>query len=136
MTEHRELLRRIAERLRALGDATRLEILHALEGGELCVGDVLEHVGGSQANVSKHLAVLRRAGIVEARREGLNVFYRTVDDSAFTICRCAREALARHVAREQRAIAAPALVARRHPARAATSHALPPTKRSRPRSQR
>jgi ArsR family transcriptional regulator len=117
MTERRELLRRIAERLRALGDPTRLEILHALEGGELCVSDVLQHVGGSQANVSKHLAVLRRAGIVEARRDGLNVFYRTADDSVFVICRCAREALARHVASEQRAISAPASAARRRPTR-------------------
>lgn len=100
----RELLRRIAERLRALGDATRLEILHALDGAELCVGDVLERVGGSQANVSKHLAVLRRAGIVEARREGLKVYYRASDDSVFTICRSVRDALARHAASEQRAV--------------------------------
>jgi ArsR family transcriptional regulator len=114
MGERRELLRRIADRLRALGDPTRLEILHVLQEGELCVGDVIAEVGGTQANVSKHLAVLRRAGIVEARREGLKVFYSTTDDSVFTICRAVRDALARRVATEQRAIS-PRSVSRRNP---------------------
>ena len=104
MEGRHELLCRIAERFKALGDPTRLEILHALEGRELCVGDVLARVGGSQANVSKHLAVLRRAGIVEARRQGLKVFYGTADESVFDICSSVRDALARHAANEQRAI--------------------------------
>jgi ArsR family transcriptional regulator len=105
MTGRRKLLQRVAERLKALGDPTRLEILHTLEGREVCVGEVLARVGSSQANISKHLAVLRRAGIVEARREGLHVFYRTTDDSVFTICVCVRDALARRLASEKRAIA-------------------------------
>jgi DNA-binding transcriptional ArsR family regulator len=115
MTGRRKLLQRVAERLKAIGDPTRLEILHTLEGREMCVGDVLARVGGSQANISKHLAVLRRSGIVEARREGLHVFYRTTDDSVFTICVCVRDALTRQLASESRAIApAPRKVPRTH----------------------
>jgi ArsR family transcriptional regulator len=139
MTGRRELLQRIAARLRALADPTRLEIVHALEAGELCVGDVIARVGGSQANVSKHLAVLRRAGVVESRREGLNVFYRTADGSAFTICRCVRDALARRLASDERAITGgiDERPARRAPRRAAAGGRLPSrTARANPRRTR
>jgi len=86
----RELLEEIAERLKALADPTRLAILHALDPldvDERCVGDLAELVGTSQANVSKHLGVLRHAGLVSARREGMNVFYSAADAAAFEVCR-------------------------------------------------
>ena len=82
-----ELLNRIAEVLKAMADPTRLKILHSLHSGERCVSDILEVVGGSQANVSKHLSVLKRAGLVDCRRSGLNVYYRIIDEGVFTICR-------------------------------------------------
>jgi len=82
-----ELLQKIAEVLKAMADPTRLKILHCLQRGELCVSDILHEVGGSQANVSKHLSVLRRAGLVSCRRDGLNVFYCIADEAVFSICR-------------------------------------------------
>lgn len=82
-----ELLHRIAEVLKAMADPTRLKILHSLNQHERCVSDILEVVGGSQANVSKHLSVLKRAGLVDSRRDGLNVFYHITDEGVFTICR-------------------------------------------------
>jgi DNA-binding transcriptional ArsR family regulator len=97
-----QLLARIAERLKALADPTRLRILHSLEGGELCVTDILERVGGSQANVSKHLAVLRRCGVVAARREGTSVYYRPLDPTAFAICRMVCDTLEEQSAREHK----------------------------------
>ncbi|MFN7941003.1 MAG: metalloregulator ArsR/SmtB family transcription factor [Thermoanaerobaculia bacterium] len=96
------LLARIAERLKALADPTRLKILHALEPGELCVTDILQRVGGSQANISKHLAVLRRTGVVASRREGTSVFYRPLDPTTFAICRMVCDALEEQTAREHR----------------------------------
>ena len=63
-----ELFARIAERLKALADPTRLKILHAVEDRELCVTDVLAVVGGSQANVSKHLSKMRASGACERKR--------------------------------------------------------------------
>ena len=73
-----DLFERIAERLKALSDPTRLKILHALEDQELCVSDILAVVGGSQANVSKHLSRMRSSGVLASRREGTNIYYRVV----------------------------------------------------------
>lgn len=99
-----ELLARIAGRFRALGDPTRLKILHTLEHGELCVSDILERVGGSQANVSKHLALLRAAGLVTSRRESLKVLYRVADDTSFDLCRLVCDALERWTEAEQQTL--------------------------------
>ncbi len=99
-----ELLNRIADVLKAMADPTRLKILHSLHNGERCVSAILENVGGSQANVSKHLSVLKRAGLVDCRREGLNVFYRIIDEGVFTICRNVCDSLELRVDREHQAI--------------------------------
>lgn len=96
----RELLARIADRLQALADPTRLAVLHALERGERNVGDLLAELGGSQANLSKHLARMRHAGIVAARREGTSVYYRVIDPAAFAICRSVCDALEARVESE------------------------------------
>src|SRR5882672_10483539 len=65
------------ERLfKALADATRLRILGLLLTGEVCVCHVHESLKISQPKASRHLAYLRRAGLVETRREGLWVHYR------------------------------------------------------------
>jgi DNA-binding transcriptional ArsR family regulator len=99
-----ELLNRIAEVLKAMADPTRLKILHCIHSGEKCVSDILEVVGGSQANVSKHLSVLKRAGLVDCRRAGLNVYYRIIDEGVFTICRNVCDSLEMRVGREHQAI--------------------------------
>ena len=99
-----ELLQRIAEVLKAMADPTRLKILHSLQQGERCVSDILEIVGGSQANVSKHLSVLKRAGLVESRRDGLNVFYEISDEGVFTICRNVCDSLELRIDREHQTI--------------------------------
>jgi ArsR family transcriptional regulator, arsenate/arsenite/antimonite-responsive transcriptional repressor len=61
---------------KALGDATRLRILALLLAGEVCVCDIHESLKIPQSKASRHLAYLRRAGLVETRREGLWVHYR------------------------------------------------------------
>jgi ArsR family transcriptional regulator len=65
--------------LRALGDETRLRIFALLTKTELCVCEIEDILGLSQSLVSNHLAVLRRAGLVESRRDsedGRWIFYR------------------------------------------------------------
>ena len=99
-----QLLERIADRLKAMADPMRLRILHLLQGGERCVNDILGQVGGSQANVSKHLSVLRRAGLVECRREGVNVYYRIDDPTVFSICETVCNSLERQVNAEKQEI--------------------------------
>src|ERR1043165_7305630 len=61
---------------KALGDATRLRILRLLMAGEVCVCDLHDTLKIPQAKASRHLAYLRRAGLVATRREGLWVHYR------------------------------------------------------------
>jgi len=81
-----QLMEGIASFLKVLADPTRLRILHALQGGERCVSDLLAELPCTQANVSKHLALLRTAGIVEFRRQGTQVYYRIADPAVFAIC--------------------------------------------------
>jgi ArsR family transcriptional regulator len=63
----------------ALGDRTRLRILGLLVTGEVCVCHIHESLGVPQPKASRHLAYLRRSGIVETRRNGLWVFYRLAE---------------------------------------------------------
>ncbi len=76
----------IAERFKVMSEPMRLKILHALWDDERTVGEVIEAVGGLQANVSKHLGVLQQAGLVARRKEGLRVYYRIIDPTVFEIC--------------------------------------------------
>lgn len=100
-----QLFERIADRLKAMADPTRLKILHTLQREEKCVSTILSEVGGSQANVSKHLSVLRRAGIVDCRREGVSAFYRIVDPTVFSICHSVCDSLEKHINAEREEIA-------------------------------
>ena len=61
---------------KALADATRLRILGLLLAGEVCVCDIHESLKIPQPKASRHLAYLRRSGLVETRREGLWIHYR------------------------------------------------------------
>ena len=61
---------------RAFSDRTRLRILNLLKAGELCVCDLVRVIGVPQPKVSRHLAYLRKAGLVTARREGLWMYYK------------------------------------------------------------
>jgi ArsR family transcriptional regulator, arsenate/arsenite/antimonite-responsive transcriptional repressor len=56
---------------RAFSDRTRLRILNMLRGGELCVCDLVTVIDAPQPKISRHLAYLRRAGLVKARKDGL-----------------------------------------------------------------
>jgi ArsR family transcriptional regulator len=58
------------QRFAALSDATRLRLLQLMRAGEICVCDLVDGVDAPQPTVSRHLAVLRRSGLVNVRREG------------------------------------------------------------------
>ena len=81
-----EMLTHIAARFRALSDETRLRLLLALQDGERSVGSLAEEVSVAQASVSKHLAVLKSAGLVSSRREGPMALHHVRDDSIFQMC--------------------------------------------------
>ena len=71
----------LASLFKALADPTRLRILGLLLTGEVCVCDLHESLKISQPKASRHLAYLRRVGLVETRREGLWIHYRIADFS-------------------------------------------------------
>src|SRR6187401_2689036 len=84
---------------KALADATRLRILGLLLTGEVCVCHIHESLKIPQPKASRHLAYLRKAGLVETRREGLWVHYRLAVSSE-PILRIVQQAVAqalRHV---------------------------------------
>lgn len=81
-----ELLERLAERFKALGEPARLMLLNALRDGERTVSELMEATGLGQANVSKHLQLLHGLGFVERRKEGLYVYYRLADQTVFELC--------------------------------------------------
>ncbi len=60
---------------RAFSDPTRLRILHLLRNGEVCVGDLVTVLRVPQPTASRHLAYLRRANLVETRKDGLWMYY-------------------------------------------------------------
>lgn len=81
-----EALDLIAQRFKVLSEPTRLRILNALRDGEKTVTELVEETGAGQANISKHLGLLHRYGMVERRKEGLNVYYRIADPVIFRLC--------------------------------------------------
>lgn len=64
---------------RALADRTRLRLLNLMGADEVCVCYFVEVIGPNQPNISRHLAYLRRAGLVDARRDGKWMHYRVVE---------------------------------------------------------
>ena len=100
----RELLGTVVERLGALADENRLRLLLLLRPGERNVTGLTAEMGLSQASVSKHLGHLRRAGFVDARRDGAAVFYRIGDESVFEVLRIVWDGAIRRLRHEQEAL--------------------------------
>jgi ArsR family transcriptional regulator, arsenate/arsenite/antimonite-responsive transcriptional repressor len=78
----------------ALSDRTRLRLLNLIDGREVCVCYFVEILGQSQPKISRHLAYLRRAGVVAARREGKWVHYKIVVPASTGAAKILRETLA------------------------------------------
>ena len=76
----------IASRFRALSEPMRLRLLNLLMQGEQTVGQLVKGCASSQANVSKHLSVLREAGMVGVRKEGLNTMCFIADPIVNELC--------------------------------------------------
>jgi DNA-binding transcriptional ArsR family regulator len=86
----------IAERFRLLSEPTRLRLLDLMAEGERSVGSLADDLGCTQANVSKHLALLADAGVVGRRRDGLRTLYCVTDPAVFSLCGQVCETLRRN----------------------------------------
>lgn len=81
-----EALAQVAAYFQALSEPTRLQILNLLRGGERKVGEIAELCGYTSANVSRHLALLTRHGLVAREGRGTSVYYRIADGSVYALC--------------------------------------------------
>jgi len=74
--ERRERCERRARVIKALAHPSRVFLAEVLSQGERCVCDLTELVGADMSTVSKHLAIMKRAGLVKSEKRGLQQFYR------------------------------------------------------------
>ncbi len=77
-----QFMKNVAHIFKALSDETRLRILALLHAGELCVCDLMAALELPQSTVSRHLAYLRHAGLVEDERRGVWMYYRLKESGA------------------------------------------------------
>ena len=80
-----------------LSNPKRLEVIDRLRNGEMPVSKIAEVTNISQANLSQHLALMREKGIVIARREGANVYYRLSNPKIIQACDLMRQVLLEHL---------------------------------------
>jgi ArsR family transcriptional regulator len=74
--------------IKALAHPSRLLIAEALMAGELCVCDLKDLVGADMSTVSKHLTLMREAGVLVCEKRGLNIYYRLACDCLGDFLRC------------------------------------------------
>ncbi len=72
----KELYQLHAEMCKVFSNPIRLEILNLLRGGELTVSDLIKKTELTQVNISQHLSIMKSRGIVNSRRNGLNIYYK------------------------------------------------------------
>ena len=75
----------VASKLKVMGHPTRLQILDMLRQGETCVCHIEQALNKRQAYISQQLMALRDAGLVASRRDGLQVYYRLIDEQIDTV---------------------------------------------------
>ncbi|GEJ57141.1 ArsR/SmtB family transcription factor [Anaeromyxobacter diazotrophicus] len=93
-----------AEILKALAHPSRLAIVDALAEGERCVCELQEVVGSDMSTVSRHLALMKAAGLLAARREGTNVHYRLRVPCITRLFACIEAVLAEDVKQRARRV--------------------------------
>jgi ArsR family transcriptional regulator len=90
-----EEIEQIAARFKLLGEPMRLRILQAVCKGPRSVNDIVAATGSTQANVSKHLALLAAGGILTRKKDGQCVYYGMKNQLAVKLCELVRAQLAR-----------------------------------------
>ncbi|HEX5167402.1 MAG TPA: metalloregulator ArsR/SmtB family transcription factor [Thermomicrobiales bacterium] len=81
-----QLMASIAERFRVLAEPLRLQILSELYEREQTVTELMDTLGQSHANISKHLQLLYKYRFVDRRKAGLRAYYRLANEDVFELC--------------------------------------------------
>ncbi|PUE50916.1 transcriptional regulator [Limnohabitans sp. 2KL-1] len=87
LTESEEVFEKAAEIFRVMSAPMRLRIISALCNGEKNVGELLSEIDTTQPNMSQHLNTLYQSGVLGKRRDGVQIYYRIVNDRVVTLCR-------------------------------------------------
>ena len=95
-----------AEILKAIAQPTRLKILDLLKDRERCVCEIYPALAQEQPNISKHLTFMKRAGIVDSRKEGLRIIYWIKAPEVLEILRHAEAILKREVEEDHKSLQA------------------------------
>lgn len=103
MTNQRYLEKK-AEILKAIAQPTRLKILDLLKDGERCACDIYPALAQEQPNISKHLNFMKRAGIVDSRKDGLRIIYWIKAPEVLEILRHAEAILKREVEEDRKSL--------------------------------
>ncbi len=97
MSREPSLIQEQAKIFKALGHPSRLLMVDALQKGALCVCDLQTIVGDDMSTVSRHLAVLREAGVVSSRKEGTTIYYSLELCCLSKFLNCTRDHVARRI---------------------------------------
>jgi len=87
MSELDSLLEQVSGYFAVLSEPTRLKIIHALCNGEKSVNDIVDEVASTQSNISRHLNLMYRAGVLQRRKEGTLVLYQVKEPTVVELCR-------------------------------------------------
>ena len=93
-----------AEFCRAMGNATRLQILHILREQSMSVSEIMEALEISQSMASRQLSVLRSVGVVSGERDGNVMRYQLTDDTIGEVCDLVRKVLTDQVEKKSNAL--------------------------------
>ena len=96
-----EALEEVAGYFQVLAEPTRLRILNILREGERNVGDLAQMGGYTAANVSRHLSLMTKNGLVTREGRGTSVYYRFADESVYALCDLVCDNIARQIARSE-----------------------------------
>jgi ArsR family transcriptional regulator, virulence genes transcriptional regulator len=92
-----EIYKLHSEICKTLANPLRLKIINVLEDKERAAGYLLETIEISKANLSKHMGILIQKGVVQARKQGKNVFYRLTDERITRACTLMREVMIKNL---------------------------------------
>jgi DNA-binding transcriptional ArsR family regulator len=87
----------VASYFSMLSEPTRLRIVHTICEEEKSVSEIVEALGASQTNISRHLGLMHRAGVLTRRKDGNQVYYRIADVAMVDICRTVCNRIAGHM---------------------------------------
>jgi ArsR family transcriptional regulator len=106
VTRQKQLLfEKQAEIAKAIAHPLRVAIIDFLKEGEQCVCDIAEHVGSERSNVSRHLSVMVRTGVLQYRKEWLKVIYKLKTPCMLDFFSCLTRVLRQHAKENEKLLA-------------------------------